>query len=240
MTVIITMAGRCSRFKEVGINLPKYMVITRGLSLFEWSMRSLQNFFEQDFVFAVLSSCDVNWISQKADLLGIKNYSFHFRNDYSSGQAETAFDATIGVDKKAPLWIYDIDTYVANSPMCPDDIKNYDGCVHICRANSPNMSYVKHDESGTVIQVAEKQIISDWGTIGLVGFKTGQEFIDTYTAAYLEKLIPLTNNEQYLAPIIQVMITRNKSVISPVVDHKLHHSLGTPFEIREFDSEFKF
>lgn len=238
MTVIITMSGRSSRFKDVGIMKPKYMIMTHGLSVFEWSMRSLRHFFEQDFIFAVLNTCDIEWVSQKAHKLGIRNYSFYLRDNYSKGQAETAFDAVVNLAPDCPIWIYDIDTYVSNSPMHPNDIAGNDACVHICKATCPNMSYVKHDMRGKVIQIVEKTVISEWGTIGLFGFKTCKEFIDTYSAAYLEQLIPLTNNEQYLAPIIQVMIDRNKAIISPIINHGLLYSLGTPRELQDFEYNF--
>ena len=41
--VVITMAGLGSRFREVGYDVPKYMIEARGKTLFEWSMESLRD-----------------------------------------------------------------------------------------------------------------------------------------------------------------------------------------------------
>ena len=47
MTVIITMAGKGSRFREAGYDCPKFMIEAKGKTLFEWSLDSLDGYARQ-------------------------------------------------------------------------------------------------------------------------------------------------------------------------------------------------
>ncbi len=44
MTIVITMAGSGTRFKNAGYSMPKYQITVHGKTLFEWSMESLAAF----------------------------------------------------------------------------------------------------------------------------------------------------------------------------------------------------
>ena len=41
MNIVIPMAGRGSRFKDVGIDVPKPLIPVRGVPMYVWAMRSL-------------------------------------------------------------------------------------------------------------------------------------------------------------------------------------------------------
>ena len=51
MKIIITAAGNGSRFKNQGIKKEKYQIIANEKTLFYWSLISLKNFFEYEFIF---------------------------------------------------------------------------------------------------------------------------------------------------------------------------------------------
>ena len=44
MTILITMAGLGTRFREAGYTVPKYQIEAKGKTLFAWSMESLAGF----------------------------------------------------------------------------------------------------------------------------------------------------------------------------------------------------
>ena len=44
LTVVITMAGMGSRFREAGYTVPKYQIEAHGKTLFDWSMASLSGY----------------------------------------------------------------------------------------------------------------------------------------------------------------------------------------------------
>ena len=65
MNVVITMAGSGIRFREAGFFQPKHMIAVGGKTLFEWSLSSLQNFFEHQFVFVARAEHDSKAFVQK-------------------------------------------------------------------------------------------------------------------------------------------------------------------------------
>ena len=235
MTVIITMAGKGSRFADVGYTVPKHRIIARGHTLFYWSMLSLAAFFKQHFIFACLDSEDINWIKAEANSMGINNISFHLRTAVSQGQAETAYDALHLATAEDPLWIYNIDTYVANLKMQPTDLSGCSGCIHVVYSNEKNMSFVKYDENGFVNQVAEKLPISSWATIGLYGFDSADEYKRIYETAYNNNQIKRVNNELYIAPMYEILLRENKLVCAPKIAQVDVFVLGTPEQLIQFD-----
>ena len=50
MNIIITMAGEGKRFKDIGYDVPKHLIKAKGKTLFEWSILSLSNFFDNNFI----------------------------------------------------------------------------------------------------------------------------------------------------------------------------------------------
>jgi NDP-sugar pyrophosphorylase family protein len=235
MTVLITMAGLGSRFKERGYLPPKFRIIARGRTLMDWSLLSLQAFFEERFILACLEEEDEHWIRSKANALGIADVIVAKRSYVSRGQAETAFDALAHTDQYAPLWIYNIDTCVRPGAMRPQDLGTAVGCVPVFPSSEPNMSFVRHGSGNDVIEVAEKQPISDWATVGLYGFSSAKCFAQHYEDAYERGRLPLTRGERYVAPIYELMLNGRDRVVAPRLAPEDVHILGTPAQVIAFD-----
>ena len=87
MTVLITMAGLGSRFKERGYLPPKFRILARGRTLMDWSLLSLQAFFGERFIFACLEQEDGNWIRSAAESVGVAEVVVAKRSGVSRGQA---------------------------------------------------------------------------------------------------------------------------------------------------------
>ena len=234
MTVLITMAGMGSRFSRAGYTIPKYKVLARGRSLFEWSMNSLQRFYGQKFIFATLADEDNEWLLAMAKGMGIKDSLVHTRENLSRGQAETAFDALSVVTQQEEIWIYNIDTYVAYG-MSPLDMASYDGCVPVFPSKNPSMSFVHYDAFGRVDEVAEKRVISHWATVGMYGFRSAELYKDLYRASYERAGVAEVMGERYIAPMYEIMLNKNLSLAAPKLMREAVHVLGTPTEVQVFD-----
>lgn len=235
MTVLITMAGCGSRFREKGYLLPKFRIIARGRTLMEWSLSSLQAFFGQRFIFACLGEEDEGWIRSTAAALGIREVIVAKRSGVSRGQAETAFDALVHVDLSQPLWIYNIDTCVAPYAMRPQDLGTAVGCVPVFHCSEPNMSFVRHGSGDHVIEIAEKQPISSWATVGLYGFNTAACFAEYYQEAYDRGRIRVMHGERYVAPIYELLLIQREPVVAPRLEMDDVNILGTPAQVLTFD-----
>lgn len=235
MTVLITMAGYGSRFKEKGYLPPKFRIMARGRTLMDWSLLSLRSFFGERFVFACLDEEDGDWIRATAEGLGIAEVVVAERSGVSRGQAETAFDALFHVDPGKPLWIYNIDTCVTPSAMRPQDLGTAAGCTHVFHCVEPNMSFVRFGSGNDVTEIAEKQPISSWATVGLYGFRSAASFADLYQEAYDRGGIRITRGEHYVAPIYELMLIHGERVVAPRLESKYVNILGTPAQVLAFD-----
>lgn len=236
MSVIITMAGAGSRFTEQGYTVPKYRVMANKKTLFEWSLLSLKNFFNcQRFIFACLEQHDRSFISEKAKALGIQDFIIHTRKEVSKGQAETAYDCLKYANQEESLWIFNIDTYVSEG-FSPYDIEDGQGCLHVFKSENPSMSFVRYDDSGAVLEIAEKKVISSWATVGMYGFETALLFREIYKQAFLDDKSLEVQGERYIAPMYQLLIERENKVLAPKLSSINVHILGTPSEVKIFDS----
>jgi NDP-sugar pyrophosphorylase family protein len=233
MGVIISMAGLGSRFSKAGYEQPKYKVLAKEKSLFEWSMLSMKDFFDDHFVFACLKGMDIDWIEGKAKDMGISNYSFHIRESVSRGQAETVYDAVSLLQSNDVLWIYNIDTYV-EAGIRKVDIKNFEGCLHVSYSKEANMSFVDYDTNGNVSKVVEKKQISTWASVGSYGFSSVDLFKEIYKKTYLSDLSEEVGGERYVAPMYSIMLHLGMQVTAPKINQNIVHVLGTPEDLDKY------
>lgn len=234
MTVIVTMAGAGSRFRTQGYEVPKYMIRARGKTLFEWSMESLRSFFGQHFIFASLAEHDAGWIERQAAAMGIGRVSVAPRAALSLGQAQTAYDVIGKADAAEDVWIYNIDTYIEHG-LLPSDMSGHQGCVHVFESRNPGMSFVRYDDSGRVVELAEKKVISHWATVGVYGFESAELYKELYEEAYHAGGVQEVGGERYVAPMYQLLLRAGRSVCAPKLELAAVHILGTPQEVLDFD-----
>ena len=234
MTVLITMAGAGSRFLSQGYKVPKFMIKARDRSLFEWSLLSLKKFYDQKFIFACLAEHDANWIIEHAKILGISKACVTSRSKMSLGQAQTAYEALSTSNDSDSLLIYNIDTYIEKG-LTPDWGVKYHGYVPVFESIHPGMSFVKYNSEGEVEQIAEKQRISKWATIGAYGFRSIDFYKRLYEHSYLHGGIRMVLGEQYIAPMYQLLLSKGQAIYAPQIDISSVHVLGTPEEVLQFD-----
>ena len=229
------MAGEGRRFKQIGIIKPKHMIEVKGKTLFEWSMHSLKNFYDKNFIFITSKSHNsTDFIKEKCRSLGIKDYTIKVINYMTKGQAETALITEENIaDIDKDIIIYNIDTYVEPNQLKPEHIKG-DGWIPAFEAEGDRWSFVKIDTDFRVTDITEKIRISNLGTIGLYYFKSFKLFKMLYYKFSFDN-----KTERYIAPLYGGMIKDPAlSIYSQIVDKKAVHVLGTPEDIKQFDSKF--
>lgn len=237
--IVITMAGRGSRFIEAGYKQPKYEIQAKGRSLFEWSMLSLTNFISENsrVIFVCLrENASEEFIMQRCEHLGIKNVHILLIDNVTDGQATTAYLSKHLWSMEDPLLIYNIDTYVNQCALTPDMIHpDSEGWVPCFKAAGEHWSFVQLAKDGWAVDIAEKRRISDNATIGLYWFKQAKKYVEAYDR-YFSCPENLVNGERYVAPLYRDLIhSGNRISISDIkFDHV--HVLGTPAELQEFMS----
>ncbi|MEQ1934223.1 MAG: hypothetical protein ABL962_10165, partial [Fimbriimonadaceae bacterium] len=113
MTLVLTMAGLGSRFKNQGYTTEKYSIEFLGHSLFEWSLASLLAFREHSLVVVTRDFPHVHDdVLGFAHNLGFRDTSVLILDRETKGQAETAFLAKPKCSLAEPVLIYNTDTHV--------------------------------------------------------------------------------------------------------------------------------
>jgi choline kinase len=234
LKIIITMAGEGTRFSTLGFEKPKFMIEARNISLFEWAVMSLSNFFEYEFIFISQKKHNAgSFVSCQCKNLNIKNYNLLELSHPTSGQAETVLKAEDHLDPSAPLLIYNIDTYAEPEFLNPSEILG-DGWIPSFSSKGTHWSFVKFNKNKKVEDIAEKIRISEYATIGLYYFGSFKIFKDCYESFDFK-----TIKEKYIAPMYLHLI-KNKpgSVYTHIIPADKVHSLGTPEEVSLFDPDF--
>lgn len=235
MTVIITMAGLGSRFREAGYRVPKYMIEAKGKTLFEWSMDSLLDYnpHVSKYVFVVRREDGASgFIREKCRQYGLMDVNIVEIDHLTDGQATTCMLAMPYCEMDEPILVYNIDTYVEPYEMKYTDISG-DGHIPCFHADGDHWSFVKLDDTGKAVEVREKNRISDNCTLGAYYFSSASLYQKLYEEYYSDKS-KLEKNEKYIAPLYNYMIGKGMEVTISIVPAEKVHVLGTPGELIEF------
>lgn len=228
MNLILTMAGRYSRFVQEGYRLPKYLLPWGARSILNEIILELnsQNDFENIYLIANRrDSIFMPHVNQIIKSVGIPLENLFLISD-TSGQAETASNGIQEVIRRhgslnGKIIFHNIDTilYNRNISMITSLLDLHDGYIDIFESNSNELSYV-FEENGNVKSIAEKIVISNNATSGLYAFKDINIFNKFYK-----------NDISYISDIYKEMIKKKSSIVTG----RLHTSadtivLGTPSE----------
>lgn len=238
--IVITMGGLGSRFRNMGYNVPKYMIEAKGRTLFEWAMASLGGYQDSayQYIFIAMKDASVDaeqFILRKCKEMGIEKYHVMMLDYLTDGQATTAMMAAQYWNLEHGLLIYNIDTYVETGGMHSGELKG-DGFIPCFQAEGEHWSFVRLDESGKAVEIREKQRISEHCTIGAYYFKTCRLYQKLY-GEYYDGTHGLVKGEKYVAPLYDYLLSKGGEVyISDIPPGKVH-VLGTPEELRVFLEE---
>ncbi len=237
LNVVITMAGRGSRFYDAGYTVPKYEIIAHDRSLFEWSLLSLKNFLTSDsrVIFVCLEeNKSSNFVLKQTEALGINDVHIIELKEITDGQATSAYMSREHWNPEWPLVIYNIDTHVKPHALQPRDIRpGSDGWVPCFQVPGDHWSFVKLGSDGWAVDLAEKQRISDYASIGLYWFSRAGRYIDLYNSFFSDPN-NLVRGEKYIAPLYRQLITDGGKVSLTDLNISDVHVLGTPIELAKF------
>lgn len=238
--IVITMGGLGNRFRKMGYRVPKYMIEAKGKTLFEWSMISLEGYKDLagQYVFIAMrdENCDVEaFINEKCQEMKFKNYHVIILDYLTDGQATTAMKAKEFWNPEHALLIYNIDTYVESGEMNSAELKG-DGFIPCFQAEGTHWSFVRLDETGKVVEIKEKERISNYCTLGAYYFKTCQLYNDLYEE-YYNKTSDLVNGEKYVAPLYDYLLSKDGKIYISDINPSKVHVLGTPEELQAFLNE---
>ena len=239
--IVIPMAGASRRFMQKGYEVPKYMLEAHDESLFEWSVKSFEKYFETDFfVFVAMGDGFLeNFINNRIKKLGIKNYKVLMLDKLTSGQAETVYKGIIhsGKDFSEQLYVFNIDTVMLNFEK-DTELEKYEGYLEVFESEGTSWSFAVPKDDNTdipyVAETREKVRVSNLCSNGLYYFKTSQIFVDVFKKIEKLPLEELDGNERYVAPMYNYLIAEGKDVCYKKVNKADHIFSGIPSEYEDF------
>ncbi|MWN31257.1 MULTISPECIES: capsular biosynthesis protein [unclassified Gilliamella] len=223
--IIIPMAGLSSRFFKAGFDQPKYKLIAHGHSLFEWSVKSFEKYYNTEkFLFICRDVFDTpQFLEQELKKIGINDFEIATLNRETRGQAETIYLNLDKVPENEKMLIFNIDTYRKDFEFY--DV-NCDGYLEVFKGDGEHWSFILPEENtDKVLKTTEKDRISDLCSNGIYFFKNKK----IYEYAYNNSINHMVG-EIYIAPLFNNLIKNNYDIRYRLVNINNHTFMGTPAE----------
>jgi NDP-sugar pyrophosphorylase family protein len=239
MNIVMPMAGRGSRFAEIGIDIPKPLIDVRGRPMYAWATESLPLELANRLIFICLDE----HLSNRAlkDDIGRRyarwNPEIIPLSEVTEGQACTVLKAAEWIDNDEPLLVYNADTYCRTSlaKRLPSLAPQVAGLLGVFRAPGDKWSFARTDDRGRVVEVAEKRRISDWASTGLYYFRRGRDFVEHAGRMIADN--ERSGDEFYVAPVYNRLIAIGAEILIDPADEVW--VLGTPEDLRHFHDNYR-
>lgn len=235
VNILIPMAGRGSRFKNVGVTTPKPLIEVEGMTMIERALKSfdfLKDIPHYRLIF-ILNQEDEDAYTLSSELRRLFPdipMEIRFVPQVTRGQAETCLAVRDLIDNNNRLFIHACDTYGRSNIWDIVIKEDPDGILACFESNDPRFSYAKLDELGYVTETAEKRVISNRATTGMYYFKRGADFVaaaDTMITTDQKE-----NGEFYVAPCYNRLVQTGKRVrVATATEYAV---FGTPEELAQY------
>lgn len=165
---IIPLAGFGLRFSDNGFDIPKQLLKLDNHNCIEKSLDAISNLREFHVIAFVR---DPEVLEAMNNILKSRCDEFTVIKGYKTSSPMHTLSEILDkvvLNDNANIYIYTLDVDVKNKIKLNQNIS--DPHTYVFKANSPSYSYVKLNDQGNVIQVAEKHVISDLANLGLYCF----------------------------------------------------------------------
>ena len=233
INIVIPMAGAGSRFAKAGYEKPKPFIDVDGKPMI---VRVLENLAYPDARYILVARKEhmdkeaelVKEIEQKYNAVFIPI------DKLTEGTACTVLYARKYINNDEPLLIANSDQIVdMNIADFIDDCKdrNLDGSIltFIDEHKDPKWSFAKLDENELVTEVKEKEVISEFATVGIYLYSKGKEFVDATIDMIIEN--DRVNNEFYTCPTYNYAIKEGSKIGIYNIKFEQMHGIGTPDDL---------
>ncbi|MDR1216091.1 MAG: glycosyltransferase family 2 protein [Treponema sp.] len=235
LNIVIPMAGRGSRFANVGYTLPKPLIPVHGKPIIEVVINNLRPKQEHKFIFICLAE-HIEKYSLREKLNEIApNCAIVPVSQVTEGAACTVLLADDYINNQDTLMIANSDQYV------DIDINDYlerqgknDGLIMTMTADDKKWSFIRYDANGFVTEVREKEVISREATVGIYNFARGADFVHGAREMIAKNI--RVNGEFYVAPVYNINIEQGAKIAYSNVGTIGNgmYGLGTPEDLELF------
>jgi dTDP-glucose pyrophosphorylase len=236
MNVLIPMAGAGSRFEKAGFTFPKPLIEVNGKPMIQVVIENMN--IDANFIYVVQKSHREKYNLDTLLNLITPNCKVVEVDGITEGAACTALLAKEFINNEQPLFFANSDQFIewnSNDFFYKMQETDVDGGIVTFEATHPKWSFAKVDENGFVVEVAEKNPISNIATVGFYYWKSGSDFVN-YAEQMIEEDIRV-NNEFYVCPVFNQAIRDSKRI--SVFNIEKMWGLGTPEDLDFYIKNFK-
>lgn len=235
LNIVVPMAGRGQRFADAGYTLPKPLIPIHGVPMIRVVIANLTPAVPHRFLFLVQAE-HVRRYGLDAELArwapgcGIVTV-----DGITEGAAATVLLARDEIDGDDALMIANCDQYVdASIDAYLAAQGTADGLIMTMWADDPKWSFVRRNPAGRVVEVVEKEVVSNEATVGIYNFRRGRDFVAAADAMIAEDF--RVNGEYYVAPAYTWMIRAGAEVVCHDIGRlgAGMHGIGVPADLEAF------
>jgi UDP-N-acetylglucosamine diphosphorylase / glucose-1-phosphate thymidylyltransferase / UDP-N-acetylgalactosamine diphosphorylase / glucosamine-1-phosphate N-acetyltransferase / galactosamine-1-phosphate N-acetyltransferase len=235
MNIVIPMAGRGSRFTDRGYKVPKPLIPVATRPMLARAMDSLKGLKYHRLIVIALQKHEDDYgvTALTRDLIG-PDIEVILLPDVTEGQLCTVLTARDFIDTDDAVLIASSDTFVVSN-LAHDIAGLTDdshGVISVANLSGDRWSFARTDETGRVVEVAEKVRISDYASTGIYYFTSGRELVEIGDEMIRrgEKI----RGEYYVIPVYQKYIERGWRVDISSADEMW--DMGTPDALQIFET----
>lgn len=239
ITVVIPMSGNGSRFANVGYKDPKPLIPIKEKPMISWVIDNIG--IDAKYIYIVKEDHCSNYKLEETLQSKTPNCEIIKVKETTEGAACTVLLARELINNNKPLLMINCDQYLEWD--CEDFVFRFfenqkDALVKVStflvHDASKKWSYVAVDDQGYVVDVQEKNPISNFGTTGAYLWRHGCDFVRAAETMIAKN--KRVNNEFYVAPVINEIIEEGGKVVKEECDK--FWSLGVPEDLEVFLSNF--
>jgi dTDP-glucose pyrophosphorylase len=231
MNVLIPMAGLGSRFLTKGFKLPKPLIDVNGTPMIIKAVESL-GIKDAHYLFVVSTNAHTETI--KEEISKDIDCEFIEINYLTEGAACSALLFKDKINNDDELIMANCDQIMEWNPdMFLMNVRQYDGAVVTYHETTDKNSYARIDSFGRVLEIREKQVISNVALNGIHYWKKGRYFVES-AEAMIEADERALNGEFYVGPTYNYMINKGLNVGIYHIPNQQHHAVGVPEDLARY------
>ena len=232
INIVIPIAGDSKRFKEVGITTPKPFIKMNGITMIE---RVVDNLYIPGAKYILITRTEHLGKEYKhLERLQRKyNCNIVSIDNLTEGAACTVLFSSWLINNDTPLLIANSDQIIdiTVAEFIEDAVyRKLDGSILTFKADHEKWSYAKLDADDFVTEVREKEVISEYATVGLYYYSMGKFFVNS--AVQMIANNERTNNEFYVAPAYNYAISTGLKIGVYNIHESQMHGTGTPEDLK--------
>lgn len=241
MYIIIPLGGQGQRFVQEGYLDPKPLIRVMGVEIIRWLINHIDVSQVKSIIIPYHIKLDQygfqDWLHKHYPDINFKCIPLTSQTRGACESVKIALD-NVMIDMAEPVLVMDGDNFYRTNIVdmfLKSPIKNM---VFAFNDTTPNpiFSYIRRDETGKILEIVEKNKISDWACTGAYGFASCQLLYDT-ACQYLREILPGNVVEYYMSGVVSSLISQ-MDVYSQIIDRGSYVCLGTPLQVRLFCNSF--